>query len=68
LKESTGFISHIDILFDFVVEVYFVKSLIDIMDGVFEDFSFLLLEEVDAWVRQLLLAFWWGDIAPLDFS
>jgi hypothetical protein len=68
LKESIGFISHIDILFDFVVEVYFVKSVIDIMDGVFEDFPFLLLEEIDAWVRQLLLAFWWDDIAPLDFS
>ena len=68
MKESIGFISHIDILFDFVVEVYFVKSVIDIMDGVFEDFPFLLLEEIDAWVRQLLLAFWWDDIAPLDFS
>jgi hypothetical protein len=66
--ESIGFISHIDILFDFVVEVYFVKSVIDIMDGVFEDFPFLLLEEVDSWVRQLLLAFWWDDIAPLYFS
>lgn len=60
--------SHIDILFYFIVEFYFVKSVIDIMDGVFEDFPFLLLEEVDAWVRQFLLAFWWDDIAQLDFS
>jgi hypothetical protein len=60
--------SHIDKLFDFVVEVYFVKSVIDIMDGVLEDFSFLLLEDVDARVRQLLLAFWWDNIAPKDFS
>jgi hypothetical protein len=60
--------SHINILFYFIVEVYFVKSVIDIMDGVFEDFPFLLLEEIDAGVRKFLLAFWWDDIAQLDFS
>jgi hypothetical protein len=38
------------------------------MDGVFEDFPFLLLEEIDAGVRKFLLAFWWDDIAQLDFS